>query len=353
MTRPRSQQVDFENGGFYHLGNRCVRQAFLCGTDYATGKDYSHRKDWIEQRLLFLSTIFAVEIFAYAVMDNHFHVVAAFHPKVSARWTPEEIARRWLLLYPKKNSEERQEFVDSVKSDAECAEKFRSRLSVTPWFMKSLDEYIARLANHEDQVKGKFWGHRYFSKALEPSDELIACMAYVDLNPSRAGVAVHPEQVGQYTSLRRRLEELELPGVDSWIKPPAQKPDRSDPQDSAVDHDGDQSLQLPPLTTSPIPSAACNLADALLKPLIPGDFPQVARSLDTGTSLQVTLADYRHRVAAIAERGAGIPQATSRQMRGLSASSDPVDHWLHLMKKFRRRSSTQSPNHSWLHSSAG
>ena len=349
MTRPRSQQVDFENGGFYHLGNRCVRQAFLCGTDYATGKDYSHRKDWIEQRLLFLSTIFAVEIFAYAVMDNHFHVVAAFHPKVSARWTPEEIARRWLLLYPKKNSEESQEFVDSVKSDAECAKKLRSRISATPWFMKSLDEYIARLANHEDQVKGKFWGHRYFSKALEPSDELIGCMAYVDLNPLRAGITEHPEQEGQHTSLRRRLEELELLDGDSRIQPPAQEPDGGDHDDFAFEHVDDQSLELSPLTTSPIPSSVCNLADALLKPLIPGDFPQVARSLDTGTSLHVTLADYRHLVAAIAEHGASVPQATSHQVRGRSASSG----WLHLMKKFRRRSLTRSPNHSWLHSSAG
>ena len=353
MTRPRSQQVDFENGGFYHLGNRCVRQAFLCGTDYATGKDYSHRKDWIEQRLLFLSTIFAVETFAYAVMDNHYHVVASFHPKASALWAPEEIARRWLRLYPKKNSEETQDFVDSVKSDAACAKKLRSRLSATPWFMKSLNEYIARWANHEDQVKGKFWEGRYFSKAIEPSDEIPACMVYVDLNPLRAGITAHPEQVGQHTSLRRRLEELELLDDDSRIQPPAQKLDGGDHQDFAFEHFGDQSLQLSPLNPLPNPASVCSLANALLKPLIPGDFPQVARSLTTGTSLNVTLADYRQRVAAVAERGAGIPQETSRQVRGRSASSDWLHHWLHLMRKFRRRSSTQSLNHSWLHTPAG
>jgi len=70
MAIARRDIVDNETAGFYHCTNRCVRRTFLCGIDELTGKDYSHRKDWLEQRMLSLCDIFAVEIYAYAVLDR-------------------------------------------------------------------------------------------------------------------------------------------------------------------------------------------------------------------------------------------------------------------------------------------
>ena len=85
MTRPRSQLIDREEGGFYHLGSRCVRRALLCGEDPVTGRDLSHRRGWIEDRLLELTEIFTVHIYAHAVMSNHYHATADYRPRRAPR----------------------------------------------------------------------------------------------------------------------------------------------------------------------------------------------------------------------------------------------------------------------------
>ncbi len=72
MTIARKQIVDNQTAGFYHCTNRCVRRTFLCGIDKLTGKDFSHRKDWLEDRMNELTNIFSIDIYAYAVMENHY-----------------------------------------------------------------------------------------------------------------------------------------------------------------------------------------------------------------------------------------------------------------------------------------
>ena len=51
-----------------HAISRCVRQAWLCGRDAGTGKDYEHRRGWVKERIQYLAGVFAVEVCAYAVM---------------------------------------------------------------------------------------------------------------------------------------------------------------------------------------------------------------------------------------------------------------------------------------------
>jgi hypothetical protein len=94
MGYPRSHLVD-PDGGIYHVCSRCVRRAFLCGHDSATGFDFVHRRQWLEDRILALAQLFAVKLYGYAVMSNHYHVVLEVEPKAVSRWSDDEIADRW------------------------------------------------------------------------------------------------------------------------------------------------------------------------------------------------------------------------------------------------------------------
>ena len=64
MTQSRDTQISLEDTPFYHCYVRCVRRAFLCGDDHATGENYDYRKQWIVSRLRFLSYIYAIDICA-------------------------------------------------------------------------------------------------------------------------------------------------------------------------------------------------------------------------------------------------------------------------------------------------
>ncbi|MFT4714322.1 MAG: REP element-mobilizing transposase RayT [Candidatus Azotimanducaceae bacterium] len=207
MTYPRSHLID-PDGGTYHVCSRCVRRAFLFGTDEATGKDFSHRRDWIENRILELSEVFTVSVYAYAVMSNHYHIVLRMN---TANLSDEEVADRWLKLCPGRKVHKRHADVQIVRktallNDESRLAEIRSRLSSLSWFMRFINEPLARLANKEDFCKGRFWEGRFKSQALLDEASVLACMVYVDLNPVRAGTADDIED-SDFTSIKRRCNK--------------------------------------------------------------------------------------------------------------------------------------------------
>ena len=210
MTRPRKELVSVSDTPYYHIVSRCVRRTFLCGFDRETNTDYEHRKQWIVDRLQLLSSLFSINLCSYAVMSNHYHLVVHIDPERSEEWSNEEVAQRWTTLYQgpilvqqwlsgASINKAQQQTVDDIIAI------WRERLSSLSWFMKCLNEPIARKANQEDKCTGHFWESRYKSQALKTDHALLACMAYVDLNPIRANLADTPEN-SDYTSIQERIK---------------------------------------------------------------------------------------------------------------------------------------------------
>ena len=60
MPQSRKSQISLIDTPYYHCVSRCVRRSFLCGIDDYSGQSYEHRRGWVEERLLFLSTLFSI-----------------------------------------------------------------------------------------------------------------------------------------------------------------------------------------------------------------------------------------------------------------------------------------------------
>ena len=111
-----------------HVMNRVVRRCFLLGTDSVTGKNYDHRKDWIEQQLRPLAACFGIDLLGFAILCNHFHLILRSRPDVVFAWDDTEVARRWLMLCPI-----RKDIVSPTKDQADSAtsaDRFLSPLTI-------------------------------------------------------------------------------------------------------------------------------------------------------------------------------------------------------------------------------
>ena len=200
--------------GFFHCRNRTVRKSFLFGTDPYSKKNFDHRKEWVRNRLIFLSSCFGIEVHAYSCMINHLHVIIKTSMDTVNAWSDEEVARRWLRLFPKDREKNGSPVepeacqIEAITGNPGLVGKYRDRLNSISWFMKCLDEWISRKANREDDCTGKFWEGRFKCTALKNQGALLACMQYIDLNPIRAGIAETPEN-SAFTSGQDRIRARE------------------------------------------------------------------------------------------------------------------------------------------------
>ncbi|NRD73484.1 transposase [Shewanella sp. VB17] len=319
MTTARRALIAPESTPFYHVINRCVRRAFLCGEDGLTGQSYEHRRGWIVDRVKDLSTIFCIDVCAYAVMNNHYHLVLKIDVDGAQRLNPKDVISRWLQLFHGHEVAAKYLKGDSL-SDGErmlldgLITKWHERLSSISWFMRCLNEGIARKANREDGCKGAFWEGRFKSQALLDEQALLACMMYVDLNPIRAGIA-DSLQDADFTSIQERIREL------------------SNAERLFKIHDGDHRTAI---DQAPSDVDLSSTEPMLAKPLLSFDgaiSPEKQQGIPFHFSDYLELIDWTGRAIRPDKRGS-IDEHRPKLLTELGIASDA---WMLSAKAFRRQ----------------
>ena len=225
-----------EEVAIIHVMNRVVRRCFLLGIDPVTGKNFDYRKVMIEKLLRRMAGHFGIDLLGFAILSNHFHLILRSRPDVVATWDDTEVARRWLMLCPVRkdgegNPEEPNEMeLNSLRNDAEKLKMIRRRLSDIGWWMRLVCQQIAMKANREDREIGKFWQSRFKAVRLLDEQAILACAAYVDLNPIRAALAETLAD-SDFTSIQRRIQATEpaspIPKTNEGLDAPAATPQPS------------------------------------------------------------------------------------------------------------------------------
>ena len=234
MTKPRSHYVDAHHARYYHVTSRCVRRAFLLGADPLTKINHDNRKAVFHRRLKHLAQFFTIDVMGYALMSNHFHLVVRYDPNGANEWCDEEVARRWCSVFhglPLDATDEVPASVDdySVERalhyhdlllDPERIARCRTALSSLSRFMQHLKQPFAVWANRQDRCKGHFFEARFYSGVLLEEADLLACMAYVDLNPVEAGMA-RSLKAAAGTSIHERLyrERFDSTQLEAYLAP--------------------------------------------------------------------------------------------------------------------------------------
>ncbi len=210
MTMAREHLVDPDVTRWYHCVTRCVRRALLLG------EGASDRKQWIENRLQELAGIFGVSVGGFAVLDSHVHVLVRLDPDIVKSWSDEEVVRRWGRLVPPRDKSRRpldvsEDWVRGHLKNARWLAQARQRLQSLGWFMKSLKEPLARLANREEQTRGAFFEGRFKTVAILDEASLLATCAYIDLSPVAEGISDRP-RTSAHTSIKQRVKHVAAQG---------------------------------------------------------------------------------------------------------------------------------------------
>jgi len=372
-----------------------VRRAFLCGRDDYSGRDYEHRRGWIRDRLRELAGLYAVELHAYAVMSNHLHLVLRTLPGRVAGWSDQEVARRWLRIFPGQTGTRvagKPPLSEEVAVAILCRDRdklvlCRERLADLSWFMRSLNEPVARRANREDECSGRFWEGRFKCQRLDDAGAVLACMAYIDLNPVRAGMAQTPEE-SEFTSAqdravalraRRQLERAPHGPTheptaeqatlitrarletrrDRWLACIGPAPEGSAPQSPNVGNPGDSAAPATPLCSPALATAAPPPGDATTPPVATAEPPPLLPHLNAERYLE--LLDWTGRQIRSGTRGHIDPQlrpVLERLDLDVAAWVDNIEAYGGLFRRLAAKLNrlgevARASGRAWLHGHRG
>lgn len=154
------------------------------------------------ERLGELSQVFSISICAYAIRSNHYYLALHLDHGRAAAMSDTEVVEGWLRLFSLPLL--LQNFLKGDTQDSATRRVVDSLILELRSRLRDLSWYMRYRANAEGECTGRFWEGRFKSQAILDEAGLLACCAYVDLNPIRAGMADVPEKA-DYTSIQQRI----------------------------------------------------------------------------------------------------------------------------------------------------
>jgi putative transposase len=157
--------------GVYHVVSRTALDGFVLG---------DIEKDFLLNLIRRLSRVYFSEVLGFCLMGNHFHLLVRMHPGEDQ--TDEEIKRRFSLYYGKE-----------VEIREGQIPHLREKWASLSEYVKEIKQGFSRYYNRRHNRRGFFWSERFKSLIVDNGETLINCLAYIDLNPVRAGIVDKPE----------------------------------------------------------------------------------------------------------------------------------------------------------------
>ena len=137
-------------------------------------------KDFMLDLIKRFSALYFTEILGFCLMGNHFHLLVKMIPE--SDFTDDDIQKRFETFFG-----ESREFAKGQ------IPYWREKLSSLSEFVREIKVGFARYYNRGHNRRGYFWGDRFKSVIVDKGETLVNCLAYIDLNPLRAGIVDRPE----------------------------------------------------------------------------------------------------------------------------------------------------------------
>ena len=157
----------------YHVMTRTALDGYVLG---------DVEKDYLLGLIKKLSSVYFAELLGFAIMGNHWHALTRMHP--GEKYSDDEIRCRFQLYYGQDSKKELTR--DQIPS-------LRAKWENLSEYVKEIKQQFSRFYNKRHNRRGFFWAERYKSVIVDNGETLINCLAYIDLNPVRAGLATRPE----------------------------------------------------------------------------------------------------------------------------------------------------------------
>jgi REP element-mobilizing transposase RayT len=169
---PRTQRLIInDETAVYHVMSRSALDGFPLA---------DIEKDFMLDLIRRYSALYLVEILGFCLMGNHFHILVRMFPEY--KFTGDDIKKRYESFYGN----------DRVFAAGQVP-SLRAKLSSLSEFIREIKVRFARYYNRRHHRRGYFWGDRFKSVIVENGETLINCLAYIDLNPLRAGLVERPD----------------------------------------------------------------------------------------------------------------------------------------------------------------